>query len=159
MLLRSSAKSLKMGNSHAMDVLKLGPLTCIWPCVGRVPTRSAPTSLWGGRGPLIGRNGSFPPASEREARMDDPMIRSRLRPNQGTRPLGLSNPSEGPFFFSVTLSHPLRVLRLNHARKYLSVTRLIARLTDRSERNSLMRSTRLIFNALYVSAGVQPLCP
>ena len=32
---------------------------------------------WGGRGPFAGWYGSFPPASEREARMDDPMIRSR----------------------------------------------------------------------------------
>ena len=33
-------------------------------------------SEWGGRGPLAESSGSFPPASEREARMDDPMIRS-----------------------------------------------------------------------------------
>ena len=72
-----------------------GHASCIWLYVGRVPTRSAPTSSWGGRGPHTGRNGSFPPASEREARMDDPMIRSRLRPNQGTRPLGTLDPKRG----------------------------------------------------------------
>src|SRR5271156_5656416 len=92
-------KSLKMGNPRAATGLKLGPPTCIWPCVGRVPTRSAPTGRWGGRGPLIGRNGSFPPASEREARMDDPM--GLQSPTAGPKErdlLGLSIPSEGPFF-------------------------------------------------------------
>jgi hypothetical protein len=80
--LGASVKSLEMCNRDAPVAGKFGHSTCIWPCVGRVPTRSAPTGTWGGRGPLIGRNGSFPPASEREARMDDPM--------------GLQSPTAGP---------------------------------------------------------------
>src|SRR4029077_302476 len=45
--------------------------------------------------------GSFPPASEREARMDDPMIRSRLGRIKGTRPFGAPDPKRGPpLFFS-----------------------------------------------------------
>jgi hypothetical protein len=77
-----AVKSLKMCNRDVLAALEFGHSTCIWTCVGRVPTRSAPTGTWGGRGPLIGRNGSFPPASEREARMDDPM--------------GLQSPTAGP---------------------------------------------------------------
>jgi hypothetical protein len=104
-----------------------------------------PTGEWGGRGPDIGRNGSFrrhhcshwgyadfagftgirrrlvpllrtlgdsasapfgtvvlwkiPPASEREARMDDPMVRSRLGRTNGTRPFGALDPKQEPLFF------------------------------------------------------------
>ena len=65
--------------------------------VGRVPTRSAPSAEWGGRGPFRW-NGSFPPASEREARMDDPMVRSRLgRIRNAT--FGAPDPSGSPLLF------------------------------------------------------------
>src|ERR1700691_1627281 len=63
---------------------------------GRVPTRSVLLSAWGGRGPFTKWLGSFPPASEREARMDDPMVRSRLGRTDRNATWGLSIPSEGP---------------------------------------------------------------
>jgi hypothetical protein len=42
-----------------------------------------PTGEWGGRGPFIGRNVKFPPASEREARMDDAFKPSRTMAHAG----------------------------------------------------------------------------
>jgi hypothetical protein len=63
---------------------------------GSRSTRSAPLIEWGGRGLFNWWNGSFPPASEREARMDDPMIRSRLGRINGTRPLGVLVPKQEP---------------------------------------------------------------
>src|SRR6185437_5415575 len=41
---------------------------------------------------------TFPPASEREARMDDPNDLVSPRPGHGTRLAGLPIPSGGPFF-------------------------------------------------------------
>jgi len=55
-----------------------GPRVCLERGVGRVPTRSAQLVNGEGRGPNIGWNGSFPPASEREARMDDHHFRDGL---------------------------------------------------------------------------------
>src|SRR5580704_7064231 len=54
----------------------------------------------GRKGPRHWKNGSFPPASEREARMDDPMVRSRLGRTKGTRPFGALDPKREPLFFS-----------------------------------------------------------
>jgi hypothetical protein len=96
-------KSLKMETWDTRAASRFGPPTCIWPCVGRVPTRSAPTSSWGGRGPLTGRNGSFPPASEREARMDDPMIRSRLGRIKERDLWGSRSQARAPSFFSSSI--------------------------------------------------------
>jgi len=52
----------------------------------------------GRKGPIHRWNGSFPPASEREARMDDPMVRPRLDRATGTRLWGFPIPSGAPFF-------------------------------------------------------------
>ena len=53
----------------------------------------------GRKGPIYWWNGSFPPASEREARMDDPMVRCRLGRANGTRLWGFPIPSGAPSFF------------------------------------------------------------
>jgi hypothetical protein len=63
-------------------------------------TRFASFGEWEGRGPFAEWYGSFPPASEREARMDDPTIRSRLGWIDRTRPLGLLFPSKAPLFLT-----------------------------------------------------------
>ena len=52
----------------------------------------------GGRGLLAGFRGSFPPASEREARMDDPTLRCENDAGNETRLSGLPIPSGGPIF-------------------------------------------------------------
>src|ERR1700683_3432491 len=88
-------------------------MACMRGRVGRVPTRSASASGWGGMGPVAGWHGSCPPASEREARMDDPMVRSRLGRANGTRPLEALDPKRGPPFFfwrdfRFEISTPLR---------------------------------------------------
>ncbi len=54
----------------------------------------------GGRGLLAGFHGSFPPASEREARMDDPTLRRENDAGNETRLSGLPIPSGGPIFLS-----------------------------------------------------------
>jgi hypothetical protein len=55
----------------------------------------------GGRGLLQDECWSFPPASEREARMDDPTPRSRKRRSgNGMRLSGLLFPSKGPVLIS-----------------------------------------------------------
>src|SRR5580658_5143507 len=79
-----------------MEIHANGQRTCTREGAGRVPTRSVSSGDWGGRGPIAGWHGSFPPASEREARMDDPMIRSRLGRINGTRPFGALDPKPGP---------------------------------------------------------------
>lgn len=43
--------------------------------------------------------GSFPPASEREARMDDPTLRCENDTGNETRLSGLSIPSDSPILF------------------------------------------------------------
>ena len=63
----------------------------------------------GGRGLLKDECWSFPPASEREARMDDPTPRSRKRrPGNGMRLLGLSSQARAPLFFALVLALPPR---------------------------------------------------
>jgi hypothetical protein len=56
----------------------LGLILHISRALGYVPARPKRRSGREGRGSAAELFGSFPPASEREARMDDPMIRSRL---------------------------------------------------------------------------------
>jgi hypothetical protein len=53
----------------------------------------------GGRGLLATVNNSFPPASEREARMDDPTRRCENDTGNETRLSGPPIPSGGPFYF------------------------------------------------------------
>ena len=53
---------------------------------------------------------SFPPASEREARMDDPTRRCENDTGNETRLSGPPIPSGGPFFFSIALYLGLRAL-------------------------------------------------
>jgi len=106
-----------MGTRHVTAAPRFGPHTCIWPCVGRVPTRSAPTGSWGGRGPLIGRNGSFPPASEREARMDDPMGLQSPTAGPKERDLwGSRSQARAPSFFLNFLSNKPKLSRFSYWR-------------------------------------------
>src|SRR5579863_3403841 len=63
----AKVKCLKIRCVLFLRAPALGHSTCIRYGVGRVPTRSASSGKWGGRGPLAGWHGSFPPASEREA--------------------------------------------------------------------------------------------
>jgi hypothetical protein len=58
----------------------------------------------GGRGLLAGSRGSFPPASEREARMDDPTLRCENDAGNETRLSGLPIPSGGPIFLRCKFS-------------------------------------------------------
>ena len=53
--------------------------------VGRAPTESAMSRERGGRGLFQRGYGSFPAASEREAKMDGPLVRLRLGGTKGTR--------------------------------------------------------------------------
>ena len=69
------AKWPGMSRGELQLFVGFGYVTCNRYDVGRVPTRSVLSFKWEGRGPLTGWYGSFPPASEREARMDDPMTR------------------------------------------------------------------------------------
>jgi hypothetical protein len=110
-------KSLKIGTWYVTAHGQFGPPSCIWPCVGRVPTRSAPTGPWGGRGPLIGRNGSFPPASEREARMDDPMGLQSPTAGPKERDLwGSRSQARAPSFFLNFLSNKPKLSRFSYWR-------------------------------------------
>jgi len=68
----------------------------------------------GGRGLLATVNNSFPPASEREARMDDPTRRCENDTGNETRLSGPPIPSGGPFFLSLTLYLYLRASYLWH---------------------------------------------
>jgi hypothetical protein len=71
--------------------------------LGCVPARPLRRGGREGRGSAIELFGSFPPASEREARMDDPddpMIWSRLGRIRNVALRGLPNPSGGPLFFT-----------------------------------------------------------
>jgi hypothetical protein len=80
---------------------RFGHLTCTGYRVGRVPTRSASSFKWGGRGPLIGWYGLLPPASEREARLDDPIDSATPKPSLRNATLGGSGSQAGAssFFF------------------------------------------------------------
>lgn len=49
-------------------------------------------------------NRSFPPASEREARMDDPTLRCENDAGNETRLRGFPFPSGDPYFFSAVCS-------------------------------------------------------
>jgi hypothetical protein len=92
-------KWLKIRSGNTAGLETNGHPTCIRWCVGRVRTRSASSGEWGGRGPFAGWHGSFPPASEREARMDDPMIRSRLGRINRNATRGLWIPSRSPLLY------------------------------------------------------------
>lgn len=67
--------------------------------------RSALIGERGGRGLLTGWCRSFPPASEREARMDDPTPGLK-RPGNEVHSLGLPFPSGSPFSFSRQAPYP-----------------------------------------------------
>jgi hypothetical protein len=93
---------------HSLKLLKIQPtrrigcwpVTCISDSMRRVPTRSAPSTEWEEEVHSPGWHRSFPPASEREARMDHPMIRSRLGRVNGARLLGGSRSPNGTPIFS-----------------------------------------------------------
>ena len=73
-----------------------------WPRCGSRSTRSASSFKWGGRGPLIGWYGLLPPASEREARLDDPIDSATPKPNLRNATLGGSGSQAGASsFFSL----------------------------------------------------------
>jgi hypothetical protein len=69
-------KSLIIEASNAADYMKAWAPHLHMAMRGSRSYTIRTDSKWGGRGPLAESSGSFPPASEREARMDDPMIRS-----------------------------------------------------------------------------------
>jgi len=56
-----------------------------------------------GRGPPPARFASFPPASEREARMDDPKVRPRLGRTDGSAAFGALDPKQEPLLFCGSL--------------------------------------------------------
>jgi len=65
----------------------------------------------GGRGLLAGFRGSLPPASEREARMDDPTLRCENDAGNEMHHSGLPIPSGGPIFMNskfCTIEKPLK---------------------------------------------------
>jgi hypothetical protein len=76
--------------------------TCNSYGVGRVPTRSASSFKWEEGGPLTGWYGLLPPASEREARLDDPIDSATTSAESTERDFRrLWNPKlEPPYFFS-----------------------------------------------------------
>jgi hypothetical protein len=82
-----------------------------WPRCGSRSTRSASSFKWGGRGPLIGWYGLLPPASEREARLDDPIDSATPKPNLRNATLRETQSQVGfpPFSFShlSTIDNPV----------------------------------------------------
>ena len=74
------------------------PFACTMKRRGHSEKRSTLISERGGRGLLVGWRRSFPPASEREARMDDPT--PRLKSRETECPLGAPVPKQEPRPFS-----------------------------------------------------------
>src|SRR5579859_3187962 len=71
----------------------------------------------GGRGLLVTFHNSFPPASEREARMDDPTRRCENDTGNETHSPGLPIPSGGPIFVSTAYPNdPLKKPTILRAR-------------------------------------------
>jgi hypothetical protein len=91
-----------MKTSNATVVRKFGHLTCIWRCVGRVPTRSELT--------VSGEEGAHLLKAPGRSHLP---LRGKLgwmtpwfgppRPNQGTRPLGTFDPKRGSLFYFAPL--------------------------------------------------------
>ena len=66
----------------------------------------------GGRGLLAGFRGSLPPASDREARMDDPTLRCENDTGNEMHLSGLPIPSGGPIFCLYFYARPRLLLAL-----------------------------------------------
>src|SRR6202044_3209042 len=99
---RSTNKSFQMNSQPPGSDWRVWASDLQWLRRGSRSTRSASFFKWGGRGPLKGWYGLLPPASEREARLDDPIDSATPKPNLRNATLRETQSQVGfpPFSFS-----------------------------------------------------------